>query len=86
MRPIYALPLHFAVQFSEPVADFDDSDVSLGGTAGGGSVTVTGSGKAYEIVVSGLSSDGTVTASVGAGKANDAAGNATRPPRARTTR
>ena len=75
--PTNSLPIRFTAQFGEPVADFDASDVSLGGTAGGGSVSVTGSGgQIYEIVVSGLSSDGTVTASVGAGKAHDAAGNA----------
>ena len=73
--PTDSLPIRFTLQFSEPVADFDASDVSLGGTAGGGSVSVTGSGRNYEIGVSGLSSDGTVTASVDAGKAHDAAGN-----------
>ena len=77
--PTNSLPIRFTVLFGEPVADFDASDVSLGGTAGGGSVAVTGSGKAYEIAVSDLSGDGTVTASVGAGKAHDAAGNANPP-------
>jgi hypothetical protein len=74
--PTNALPIRFTVQFSESVSDFDASDVNRGGTATGGSVAVTGSGQNYEIAVSGLTSNGTVTASIDAGKAHDAAGNA----------
>jgi hypothetical protein len=75
--PTNAPPIRFTVVFSEGVSDFDASDVTRGGTAGGGTVSVTGSGTTYEISVSGLTSDGTVTASIGSGQVHDAAGNGT---------
>jgi hypothetical protein len=74
--PTNALPIRFTVHFSESVSDFSSGDVTLGGTATGGSATVTGSGQDYEIDVSGLASNGTVTASITAGSVHDALGNA----------
>ena len=49
----------------------------LGGTAGSGSatVTVTGGGDTYNIAVSGLDADGTLTAEIGPNAAEDAAQN-----------
>ncbi len=63
--------------FSEAVSDFATGDVSFSGTAPGTLVgTVTGSGTTYNVAVSGMTGSGTVMASIAAGKAHDAAGNA----------
>ena len=75
--PTNAQPIEFTAKFTEPVTGFDETDVVLGGTAGSGSatVTVTGGGDTYNIAVSGLDSDGTLTAEIGANAAEDAAQN-----------
>ena len=73
--PTNASPINFTVVFSEPVSDFATGDVTLSGTAGATTATVTGSGTTYNVAVSGMTSDGTVIASIAAGKAHDAAGN-----------
>src|SRR5207249_6368693 len=73
---------NFTVVFSESVSGFTGSDVSLSGSAGATTASVTGSGTTYNVAVSGMSSDGTVIATVPAGAnspstsgAQDAAGN-----------
>ncbi len=63
----------FDVVFSEPVAGFATGDVTLAGTAGATTATVTGSGSTYSVSVAGMSTTGTVTASIAAGVATDAA-------------
>jgi CSLREA domain-containing protein len=72
-------PIHFTVVFSEPVTGFDDSDVTLGGTAGANKAVVTeaapNDGTTYDVAVSGMSRDGTVIASIPADAAQDAAQN-----------
>jgi hypothetical protein len=73
--PANTSPINFTVIFSEAVTGFADGDVTLSGTAGATSALVTGSGTTYNVAVSGMTGDGTVTASVGAGVAQDAAGN-----------
>jgi hypothetical protein len=74
--PTNASPVNFTVVFSEPVTGFDANDVLLGGTAAGTlTVVLTGSGTTYNVAVSGMTGSGTVTASVSAGAATDAAGN-----------
>ncbi len=73
--PTNAGPINFTVTFSESVADFATGDVTLSGTAGATTGTVTGSGTTYNVAVSGMGGSGTVIASVAAGKATDAAGN-----------
>ncbi|HEX7298603.1 MAG TPA: Ig-like domain-containing protein, partial [Solirubrobacteraceae bacterium] len=73
--PANALPILYTVTFSEPVTGFDASDLTRGGTSTGGTVAVTGSGASYEISVSGAPTDGTLTFSIAANKAQDAAGN-----------
>ena len=74
--PTNTNPVNFTVVFSEPVTGFTSADVSLGGTAGGTkTATVTGSGTTYNVAVSGITSDGTVTVSLAAGGAVDGAGN-----------
>jgi hypothetical protein len=74
--PTNAAPVNFTVVFSEPVTGFGDADVTLGGTVGGTlDADVTGSGTNYNVAVSGMTTDGTVTAAVNASAATDAAGN-----------
>jgi hypothetical protein len=69
-------PIGFTVTFAEPVTGFTNADVTVGGTAGGTkTVAVTGGPAVYDVAVSGMTTDGTVTASVAAGTAMDAAGN-----------
>lgn len=75
--PTTAAPINYTVVFSEAVADFATGDVTIGGTAGGTkTATVTGSGTTYNVAVSGMTTTGTVIASLAAGVAHDAAGNA----------
>src|SRR5581483_11763720 len=73
--PTNASPINFTVVFSEPVSDFATGDVTLGGTAGASSAIVTGSGSTYNVAVSGMTTDGVVSATIAAGVAHDAAGN-----------
>ncbi|MET0727073.1 MAG: proprotein convertase P-domain-containing protein [Acidimicrobiales bacterium] len=73
--PAVTSPIVFRVVFSEPVTGFTGSDVTLAGTAGPTTATVTGSGAAYDVSVSGMAGAGTVTASLAGGVASDAAGN-----------
>jgi Bacterial Ig-like domain len=73
--PTNASPINFTVVFSEPVSGFATGDVTLAGTAGATTATVTGSGTTYNVAVTGMAGSGTVIATVGANKANDAAGN-----------
>ncbi|MFA5890822.1 MAG: hypothetical protein WDA27_07715 [Actinomycetota bacterium] len=69
-------PINFTVVFGEATTDFATGDVTVTGTAGGAkTATVTGSGTTYNVAVTGMSTSGTVIASVGAGAARDAAGN-----------
>jgi Bacterial Ig domain/Bacterial Ig-like domain len=74
--PASASPINFAVVFSEPVSGFTGADVTIGGTAGGTkTVTITGSGSTYNAAVSGMTTAGTVSATIAAGVATDAANN-----------
>jgi fibronectin type 3 domain-containing protein len=74
--PTNASPINFTVVFSEAVSDFATGDVTLSGTAGATTATVTGSGTTYNVAVSGMTNDGTVSASLAAGVAHDGVGNA----------
>jgi Bacterial Ig-like domain len=73
--PTNESPINFTVVFTENVSDFATGDVTLSGTAGATTATVTGSGMSYNVAVSGMTGDGTVIASIASGKAHDAAGN-----------
>src|SRR6185503_83799 len=75
-NPTGTSPINFTVTFNEAVTGFGITDVTLGGTAGANSVVVTGSGTTYNVAVSGMTQSGTVTVSIPAGAAQDAAGNA----------
>src|SRR5439155_1724241 len=71
------LSLHDALPifFSKPVSGFTGSGVTISGTAGGTkTVTVSGGPSTYTVAVSGMTTSGTVTATIGAGVASDAAG------------
>ena len=73
--PTSASPINFTVVFSEAVTGFTSADVTLGGTAGATTVAVTGTGPTYTVAVSGMTANGTVIASIAAGRVQDAAGN-----------
>ena len=78
MDPTDILPIHFQAFFSEPVTDFDFSDIHLGGSAVGASAVVIDSGDhmTYDIWVDGVALDAWVMPSIPAGAVHDAAGNA----------
>jgi VCBS repeat-containing protein len=82
--PTSTSPIHFTAVFGEPVTGFTDSDVSLSGTAGATTADVTGicnshaglcdteeDDTIYDVAVSGMTSDGTVIASIPANVAKD---------------
>jgi hypothetical protein len=73
--PTAAGPILFPVRFSEPVTDFTAADIALGGTAAGATVQVSGSGSLYIVSAGGMTTDGTVSVTVPANGARDAAGN-----------
>jgi PKD repeat protein len=65
--PNNRLPLTFNVTFAEPVVGFDQSDVTMGGTATGVTCSVTGSGAEYVIHVTAVTGAGTLIPSIAAG-------------------
>jgi hypothetical protein len=70
--PTSATSINFTVTFSQPVSDFDDSgDVTLSGTAGATTATITGGPTSYNVAVSGMTGSGTVIAEIPAGAASD---------------
>ncbi len=73
--PTDSVPINFTVVFNEPVTGFTNGDMTLSGTAGATTALVSGSGTTYNVAVSGITSIGTVTASIPAGAVIDAAGN-----------
>lgn len=74
--PATTSPVAFTAVFSETVYGFIDSRVSLTGSAGATSATVTGTGPSYSIAASGMTGTGLVTATIPAAGATDTAGNA----------
>lgn len=73
--PSNSSTINFTVVFSESVSDFITGDVTLSGTAGATTATVTGSGTTYNIAVTGMTGSGTVIASIAVNKATGATGN-----------
>ncbi len=77
--PATTSPVHFTAVFSSPIVGFTAADVTLGGTAGATTATVTeitpNDGTTFDVAVSGMTTNGTVTASIAANVATDAAGN-----------
>jgi len=80
--PTGASPVVFRVTFDEPVSDFADADIDLGGTAGANAVVVTAAdrGATYDVEVSGMTQNGTVIITFEAGDANDLANNPSAAP------
>jgi hypothetical protein len=74
--PTVATYIYYTAIFSEPVTVFTSSDITIGGTAGATTVQVSSGTTQYNIAISGMTTSGTVTASIPAGAAIDAAGNA----------
>jgi hypothetical protein len=68
-------PVNFTVVFSEAVTGFGSAQVSLGGTAQPATATVSGGPTVYNVAVSGMTANGSVTASILPG-ALDSLGNA----------
>ena len=74
--PTGTSPILFDVVFSETVTGFVTGDVSLSGTAGATTATVSGAGTTYSVSVSGMTANGTVIAAINAGVATDSFGQA----------
>src|SRR2546427_725700 len=74
--PTNTSPINFTAVFSAPVSGFSGAGVTISGTGGGTkTVTVRGVPSTYNVAVSGMTTAGTVIASIAAGVARDAAGN-----------
>jgi len=76
--PTNKSPISFAVLFSKPVSDFDVVDITLGGTSGATTASVTnpsGDKMHYAVSVTGMTKSGTLTVSIPAGAAHDESGN-----------
>lgn len=77
--PTNASPVNFIVQFTEPILGFDASKVSVVSSAGSPTVIVTeiapNDHTVFNVAVSGMSMNGTITVSVPAKAAADASGN-----------
>jgi len=76
--PTNAPPINFTVVFGAPVSNFVTGDVTLAGTAGATTATVTGGPTTYNVAVTGMTGNGTVIATIAAGVASDASGNLSR--------
>ena len=77
--PTNSGPINFTVVFSEPVSGFTNADLvgNFGGTAAPTTAVITtGSGTTYNVAISGMAADGTVTLTLPAGVATDVTGNA----------
>ncbi|MGB4844812.1 MAG: hypothetical protein WBP16_10135, partial [Ferruginibacter sp.] len=65
--PTSVSPINFTVVFDQVVTGFATGDVTLSGTAGATSAVVTGSGTTYNVAVAGMTTCGTVIATIPAG-------------------
>ncbi|MGH7256053.1 MAG: Ig-like domain-containing protein, partial [Nitrospirales bacterium] len=76
LDPTNTSPINFTAAFSENVSGFTNADVAITGTAGGTkTVAVSGGPRTYNVAVSGMTTAGTVIATIPAGVAFDAATN-----------
>ena len=74
--PTSTSPISYTVTFSEPVTGFVTGDVSFAGTAGGAKTgTVSGGPTIYTVTTTGMTTSGTVIATILANRATDLAGN-----------
>jgi hypothetical protein len=76
--PTSTSPILFDVVFSEVVTGFTSGDISFTGSTAGGtlSASISGTGPTYQVSVSGMTTAGTVVASIPAAAVQDLAGNA----------
>jgi hypothetical protein len=75
--PTSASPILFDIVFSEPVTGFINTDVTVAFTGTGTpAVSLSGTGPTYTASVTGMGTDGNVTASIAAGVCTDLSGNA----------
>ncbi len=65
--PTSTSPINFTVVFDQPVTGFATGDVTLSGTAGATTATVTGGPTTYNVAVTGMGASGTVIATIPAG-------------------
>lgn len=74
--PTSTTPINFTVTFSQPVTGFVTGDVSFTSSTAGGTLvdTVTGGPSVYNVAVTGMTTNGSVTVSVPAGSANGPSG------------
>ncbi len=80
--PTSASTIDFTAIFNKAVSDFTTGDVTISGTAGATTATVTASdstGQNYTIAVSGMTRNGTVIVSLASNVAHDAVGNPNNP-------
>ena len=68
-------PVNFTVTFSEPVVSFTSANLVIGGTAGATTAVITGGPLVYNVAVSGMTGNGSVTLTMNGGAVTDAAGN-----------
>ncbi len=75
--PARLAPVEYTAVFSEAVTGFDNTDVTIGGTAGGTKAAVVSSADniTWNIAVSGMTTAGTVLASIAVNRCTDLAGN-----------
>jgi hypothetical protein len=73
--PTTSTSITFTATFDEPVVGFGAADVTLSGTAGATTATVTGGPLVYTVSVSGMTQPGTVIATIDAGVVADSHGN-----------
>jgi large repetitive protein len=74
--PTTAAPIRFTAIFSEAVSGFTGTDVTISGTAGGiKTVVASGGPSTYYVAVSGMTTAGSVIATIADGVAQDGAGN-----------
>src|SRR5256886_7512545 len=74
--PTNSSPINFTAVFSGPVSGFTGAGATISGTAGGTkTVTVSGGPSTYNVAGSGMTTGGTVIASIAAGVAPEAGGN-----------
>ena len=71
--PTAVSPINFTVVFDQPVIGFATGDVTLTGTAGATTAVVSGGPTTYNVAVSGMTSCGTVIATIAAGVCTNAA-------------
>ncbi|WP_165821254.1 Ig-like domain-containing protein [Nocardioides gansuensis] len=76
--PTNSEPINYGVRFSEPVTGFTADDVELRAPAGA-TALVTGTGATYNVAVTAMTTDGTVTIRVASEAAHDLAGNGNHP-------